>query len=167
MTTDCPQSAVRRRGIAADLTRRDRAGCNARARYPRHDDAMMASLGVDDSERDLVVPYLRFHEVESGQADEEAQRAATRIDVMVTMGRPEEAWPVIVAAIEMTDDEDTLANLGAGDLESLIVGHGPAFIARIEEQAQQSSRFRRALRNVWASSSTVWPRVEAAAGDVP
>jgi hypothetical protein len=23
---------------------------------------------------------------------------------MVTLGRPEEAWPVIVAAIEMTDD---------------------------------------------------------------
>lgn len=86
---------------------------------------------------------------------------------MVTMGRPEDAWPVIVAAIEMTEDEDTLANLGASDLESLILGHGPAFIDRIESQSQQSSRFRSALRCVWASSSPVWPCVQAAFGESP
>jgi hypothetical protein len=129
-----------------------------------HYDALMADP-EDDSKSDLVANYLRFHEAEFGQADEGAERAATRIDVMVTMGRPEEAWPVIVAAIEMTDDGHTLANLAAGDLEGLIVGYGPAFIDRIEEQAKQSWRFRSALRGVWASSSPVWSRVEGASGE--
>jgi len=125
--------------------------------------------GIDnnDAEADLALAanYLRFHQAEFGEADPEAVGAATRVDVMVTMGRPEEAWPVIVGAIEMTEDGDTLANLGASDLETLIVSHGPAFIDRIEERARPSTRFVGALRNVWASSSPVWPRVEALISD--
>jgi hypothetical protein len=113
----------------------------------------------------LVIRYLRFHQAEPGQADSEADRAAAEVEVMVTTGRPEEAWPIIVAAIELTGDDDTLAALGAGDLETLVVNYGPAFIDRIEAEAQTSERFRRALKFVWASTSSVWPRIEAVVAD--
>jgi hypothetical protein len=113
-----------------------------------NEDVPMDEQSVDAQAR----RYLRFHEVEFDLADKEADRAATQIDVRATMGRPEEAWPVIVAAIEMTDDEGTLAGLGAGDLENIIRNHGPEFIDRIEQLARTSWRFRRALRAVWADT---------------
>jgi hypothetical protein len=117
----------------------------------------------------LVAPYVRhLHDaLEGRQGDEEAERVGFWIGNLVLMGRPEDAWPVLVAAIEELDDERLLDLVGAGDLESLIEGHGEVFIDRIEVQGRASQRFRRALRGVWATESPVRARIDALVTEEP
>ena len=62
---------------------------------------------------------------------------------------PEAAWPVIRDVIARCDDDWMLASVAAGDLEDLLVQHGPAFIDRVTAHAAASPRFLRALVGVW------------------
>jgi hypothetical protein len=101
------------------------------------------------------------------ESDDASDAASFQVGNLVLMGHPEDAWPILLLVIEMTDDERVLDLLGAGDLENVVRDHGPAFIDRIETAARQSWRMRRALQGVWASDSPVWPRIEAIIGHTP
>lgn len=79
--------------------------------------------------------------------------------------RRDEAWEILLLAVEIVDDEATLDLIGAGHLEDFVGNHGPQYIDRIEQAARTSERFRRALRGVWAFDSPVRPRVDAILGE--
>jgi len=112
---------------------------------------------------DLVAAYLRH--TDAVLARREPEEHAAQVDFwignLVLMGRPEEAWPILIAAIDATDDERTLDLLGAGHLEDLVREHGERFIDRIEGRARTNGRFRRALAGVWAADAPVRPRIDA------
>ena len=73
----------------------------------------------------------------------------------------EEAWPIILAAIDRAENDEQRRFLGAGDLETLITMYGPQFIDRIEQAAGgDDSHLRTALQGVWASGTEEWPRIE-------
>lgn len=79
--------------------------------------------------------------------------------------RPEEAWIIIDAIRNSTDDLQVLAHLAASHLEDLLSEHGEKFIHRFELQAQRDTDFRHMLGGVWQSniSDEVWERVKAIA----
>ena len=78
---------------------------------------------------------------------------------------PELAWQLIAEMIERSPSDASLGFLAASPLEDLLSEHGQAFIARVEQRAAQSSKFRRALGMVWRLEMTddVWQRVQQAA----
>ena len=79
---------------------------------------------------------------------------------------PEIAWRAIleISNRNLTDEEKAL--LAAGALESLLVGHGAAFIDRIEAQARTNSRFSHLLGGVWRQDmpDQIWERIERVRG---
>jgi hypothetical protein len=82
---------------------------------------------------------------------------------------PDEAWPVLQALVAVARDDRELAVVAAGPIEEVLVAHGPLVIARVETQAAQDPKFRRALSGVWRSeiAEAVWVRVSSARGDEP
>jgi len=62
---------------------------------------------------------------------------------------PQTALDLVFEAVRRSEDDATLAYIAAGPLEDLIVDHGDRFIDRIDLEASQEPRFRRALRGVW------------------
>jgi hypothetical protein len=71
-----------------------------------------------------------------------------------------------VSAVLATDPEDrVIALLAAGPLEDVLAKHGPAIIARVEEEARRSPQFRHLLGGVWQNAMTneIWKRVLRAA----
>lgn len=75
------------------------------------------------------------------------------------------AWQVILAILNDTDNDFVLSNLAAGPLEDLLAKHGYDVIARVEEEANVNSRFRELLTGVWKNqiSDEVWEKVQRAA----
>ncbi len=78
-----------------------------------------------------------------------------------SMLEPETAWGLILDLLRESLNDNALGCLAAGPLETLIDGHGPLFIDRIETRARHDPKFRRLLGGVWQSSTPdVWSRVE-------
>ena len=119
----------------------------------------VVNRGGDDDVSSRAKHYARFHQGRSSEADLDAAAAMVWV-AEATAARPEAAWAVIVAAIEMTDDERALASIAMTELEVLINLHGRAFIDRIETQHEDSERFRRALRSVKMTDPTVAARIK-------
>jgi hypothetical protein len=115
--------------------------------------------GGDDDVTGRAKHYARFHQGRSSDADLEAGAAMAWV-AEAAEDRPELAWAVIVAAIEMTDDERALASIASTDLEVLINLHGRTFIDRIETQHEDSDRFRRALRSVELRDPIIAARIK-------
>jgi hypothetical protein len=86
--------------------------------------------------------------------DAEDQPTDEQIEMLHTLTEPERAWPVILALIEAAPNEEALAFVAAGPLEDLIQSHGNDFADRIIERARRDPRFRSALRDVWAGSTS-------------
>ena len=80
---------------------------------------------------------------------------------------PERAVVVIRALVAEAKDDDELAVIGAGPLESLLRQQGPQAIALVEAAAAEDPRFRFALAGVWPSerNAEVWKRWAVALGD--
>ena len=80
---------------------------------------------------------------------------------------PEIAWSAILQIFQRELNEEQMSLLAAGPVETLLSHHGPAFIERVEREAQQSSRFRYLLAGVWRLGMTqdVWDRVRRARGE--
>ena len=77
---------------------------------------------------------------------------------------PEHAWKVILAIVERAGEEE-LVTVGAGPLEDLLHDHAAVFIARMEDEADRSMSFCKALRGAWACGIVPMPihdRVDAA-----
>jgi len=82
---------------------------------------------------------------------------------------PDEAWPLILALVEVARTDIELACVVAGPLEQLVRCNGHQVIGRIEAEAATNERFRLALSGVWRSSipKSVWDRLLAAVGEGP
>ncbi|HEX3466556.1 MAG TPA: hypothetical protein VHT05_00480 [Candidatus Elarobacter sp.] len=78
--------------------------------------------------------------------------------------QPEELWKFILAVLERDERGKLLPVLSAGDLENILVLHGPAFIDRVEAQAKTDPRFATLLGGVWKRDmrDDIWERVAAA-----
>ena len=78
---------------------------------------------------------------------------------------PELAWEVIVRIHNQSDSDEVRGILAASPLEDLMMQHGSTFISRVEELAQENSRFRDLLKGVWLDEGdSVFERFYAAAG---
>ena len=80
---------------------------------------------------------------------------------------PEGALPVIRALVAEAKDDEELAVIGAGPLETLLRCQGPQAISLVEVAAAEDRRFRFALAGVWPSERNpeVWTRWTTALGD--
>ena len=78
--------------------------------------------------------------------------------------RPEDLWRFILAALERDREGEVLHVLSAGELENILVYHGPAFIDRVENEARTNPRFATLLGGGWNRDMKpeVWARVVAA-----
>lgn len=74
---------------------------------------------------------------------------------------PFDALDVILAILEITTDERTIASLAAGPLESLLVKHGKRVVERVIGLATTYPRFYELLQGVWGNSvdPDVWKTI--------
>ncbi len=77
---------------------------------------------------------------------------------------PEDLWRFLVAALAPDRAGEILHVLSAGELENILVYHGPAFIDRVETTARTNPRFATLLGGVWKRDMRpeIWVRVVAA-----
>lgn len=87
--------------------------------------------------------------------------ASLHVSNLVFSGRPEEGWDVIAAATRAVTDPTVLCQIGAGELEDLIVNHGAELIEAIEAEAASNDNLRKALACVWGGDPEVRARVDA------
>jgi hypothetical protein len=75
---------------------------------------------------------------------------------------PELALSVLFAIMQLTDDAQTLGQLGAGRMEDFLGIHGQTYIDTIHTLALQHRRLREVLDHVWqgAMPKSVWHRIE-------
>jgi hypothetical protein len=122
--------------------------------------------GEGRSDGEIAQQYVVENARLARTSDEEPDEwASFHIGNLIFSGRVEEAWKILVIAIDSVDDEAELNLLGAGYLENVVRDHGSEFIDRIETEAARSDRFRRALRGVWAFESPVRGRIDALVAD--
>lgn len=93
---------------------------------------------------------------------------ATEAAFDLARNEPDWAWRFVLATLDELkpeQDDKVLAVLAAGPLEDLLANHGSEVIARVEDEARRSPRFRELLGGVWKSSmpEEVWQRVLKAA----
>lgn len=76
---------------------------------------------------------------------------------------PEKAFAIVLALIQMIQDDKTFYSFAAGPLEDFLSINGEAFIERIHALALQHRRIRVALGGVWQGTmkKPVWRRIEA------
>lgn len=105
----------------------------------------------------------------AGAGDESYSWASDELDSLVWQ-QPERAWTIILLIVERGAPREVLAILAAGPLENLLREHGPAFIARVEEQSRRDSRFREVLADVYplaCRSSEIRERIRHIVGSEP
>jgi hypothetical protein len=117
----------------------------------------------------LIPPLARITRMETFTVDEVVRQwfesDKTMFDACTEA--PEIAWSAILQIFQRELTEEQMSLLAAGPVETLLSHHGPAFIERVEREAQQSSRFRYLLAGVWRLGMTqdVWDRVRRARGE--
>ena len=70
-----------------------------------------------------------------------------------------QAWPLLLALLAAVP-EDVIHHVGAGPLETFVVRHGADFVDRIEGEAREDARFRRAVLEVNLREGELPPDVE-------
>lgn len=83
---------------------------------------------------------------------------------------PLDAWELIVELARTAPDDESLRQLGAGDVESIIELHGDTMLARIEADAGANKQVRRLLCGVWQTTSmsdALWARIDALVAEFP
>jgi hypothetical protein len=75
---------------------------------------------------------------------------------------PDRALSVILAAMQLTDDEQLLAGLAAGPLEDFLGAHGETYLDTFHKLALEHRRLREVLDGVWqgAMPKRVWHKIE-------
>ncbi len=75
---------------------------------------------------------------------------------------PDQALATILAVMQITDDQQVLANLAAGPLEDFLGIQGEAYIESIHVLALEHHRLREVLDGVWQGGMPkgVWHRIE-------
>jgi len=75
---------------------------------------------------------------------------------------PDRALAVILAVMQLSDDERVLGGLAAGPFEDFLGVHGEAYLDTVHALAVQHRRVRQVLDGVWqgAMPKRVWHRIE-------
>lgn len=113
----------------------------------------------------LGASWVRFQSVPKGSAEYlELEWVVEQMWDLCGSER-EKAWNAIQEIIALDQSDNTLAMVGAGPFENLMVHHGPLLIERVEVCARVSPPFRRMLGVVWRNrmSEQVWTRLKAIA----
>ncbi|TVQ84867.1 MAG: hypothetical protein EA357_01910 [Micavibrio sp.] len=97
----------------------------------------------------LVSAWIKMSSAEDESSEYEKNFWAAERMFKLVENNPEEAWIVLNAIRQATDDDNVLAHLAAGHLEDFINEHGEKFIDRFEELAKNDENFRRLLGGVW------------------
>ncbi|HEX9810574.1 MAG TPA: hypothetical protein VGA88_00590 [Burkholderiales bacterium] len=98
-------------------------------------------------------------------------RHSWAVDELVDLAfhQPDTLWELILRILEIDRSDKTIAAIGAGPLEDLMVQHGEAFIGKVERLAAISPVFKAAMQNVWieAGDTPVFNKFFAIAGVAP
>ena len=82
--------------------------------------------------------------------------------------RPEDVLAELVDRLHATEEPDfeVISDVGCGELENLIRGHGVELWPEVERLARADPVFRRALRSVWAYDSPEFERRDQLLGEL-
>lgn len=134
------------------------------------DDADLETFLSDDRDLDELLAEDRDDELLPPEGPGEKYRWASQgLDELVR-NCPEAAWPIIIRLVTASPSDEILAIVAAGPLESLLCGHGEAFVDRVVAASKGDSRFRKCLRAVWGQSSmasAVRARIDEEVKDFP
>ncbi|HEX7447870.1 MAG TPA: hypothetical protein VF306_10015 [Pirellulales bacterium] len=108
--------------------------------------------------RDAWIAYQ--HSGHSAPLDDATFHALDRI-YDLTREEPDSCWELILEILAADDSVAVQETLSAGPLEDLLVEHGDAIIARVEQESARNPHFRSLLGGVWknAMSDKIWSRV--------
>ncbi len=95
-----------------------------------------------------AMPGTRAQRVEAADANHPSAGDVLD-DLLLSRGRPEDAWPLVLALIERAPDDEALAYVAAGPLEDLVRHYPQTFADRLVENTRRDPRFRAALAGVW------------------
>ncbi|NPU68916.1 hypothetical protein HL667_28210 [Bradyrhizobium sp. 83012] len=119
------------------------------------------------SVHDLAQAWIDYHRLSPSEANGgQLVSAWEALDALVR-DQPEVAWPIIQQLWMLDPSDRILALIAAGPVEDLLCHHGPDFIGRIEQLANQDAVVRKMLGAVWGQSrmvDDVWRRLKAVAG---
>jgi Family of unknown function (DUF6869) len=93
----------------------------------------------------LLDDYFRCFETKDWKA---YGWAVTYLDDLVRSD-PDEALTLTLTLIDASNSDAYLAYIAAGPLEVLLQKHGPAVIARVDEESRKNAKVRLALSGVW------------------
>jgi hypothetical protein len=85
-------------------------------------------------------------------------------DILYLPSAPADVWwDFILAAMTREHNDESLAFFAAGPLEDFLSEYGDTVIGRVENEAERSRLFQRAVSGVWRNdiSDGVWARVRA------
>ncbi|MEP0264626.1 DUF6869 domain-containing protein [Dokdonia sp.] len=96
-----------------------------------------------------------------GLINTESSNSGASIIMLNFMGSAEENWKFIMCAFEFAKTDDELGHIASGPLEHFIGKFGTDYIDKIEELANNDSRFNRLLTGVWKhlSEDDIWNRI--------
>lgn len=106
---------------------------------------------------EVVAHWIRYHTEKRGTSD--PLFAAWEGVADLVDRDPEAGWALTLALIAAAPDDQVLANVAAGPLESLISRSPELMIDRVEQQARRDAKFRRCLTGVWGIPSSVRDRL--------
>ena len=107
--------------------------------------------------------WLADHRADPGE--EAGEPVWSDLCVFELDAHPEELLAFCLRAIRKAENGWQVGLIAAGPLEELLGAHGPAVIARIEDQARRAPRIAYALTGIWQPEGCdpdIWARVEAA-----
>lgn len=114
--------------------------------------------------RQLVTDWVSWAELASlhGKHSEQENPYLIAFDEMLWLvaNSPDEAWSAILDILQLDPPAQVQGLLAAGPIEDLLFLHGPAFIARIEQEARANPKFSLLLEGVsqLETASGVWER---------
>jgi hypothetical protein len=75
---------------------------------------------------------------------------------------PQLQWRFILLAISLSNNDEQLSDIAAGNIEHLLGWHGEAYIKIVENEAKNNPKFAKAITGVWKYKMTdeVWERVQ-------
>jgi hypothetical protein len=99
--------------------------------------------------RDYAMSFSSDRAQRLAARDRGSENSALEVVSRGVADASDDAWPMILALVELAPDDAALAYVAAGPLEDLVREHLERFADRLVEQARRDPRFRDALKGVW------------------
>jgi hypothetical protein len=109
----------------------------------------MSQVEHEAPDAELVAAYVQHAVASRSGSNTDGTFWAWEAVDQLTRRDPEALWSFLGSVLPLAADDATLAYVGAGPLEDLVVLYGHAFIDRIEVAAGADPKMLRALCAVW------------------